>query len=387
MAEHRPRSVFAAIALAIVGAPACASSEQPSAAATSSGAGGAPTGAGGAGGAGGDSFAGSGGHGGSADCYCAPGLHNDRIFVLSDDAELWTYDPVSNAFELVAPVPCGGGSAFSMAVDPLGRAWVLFADTHAIATLDLASPAACDDPGYTKDQEGFGLFGMAFSSASAIDACAKLYVHSYSGAGPFGEGKDAGRLGVIDPATGQLTPIGPIDYDGGELAGTGDGRLFAFAGVAPAKLVEYDKATAKPVATTPLGLEKTNASAFAFFAGDIYFFTEAPPAGCADCLTASCAADYSSCIADPACNSGLECAIAQGDITDTCGGGMPTAMQNCLFGCAACFPQPEDRVSRVTRMDHDSSEGPGQALTVVVDAAPIRIVGAGASPCVPVVPR
>ena len=34
-----------------------------------------------------------------------------------------------------------------------------------------------------------------------------------------------------------------VDYDGGEIDGTGDGRLFAFAGTEPAKLIEFDRET------------------------------------------------------------------------------------------------------------------------------------------------
>jgi hypothetical protein len=73
----------------------------------------------------------------------------------------------------------------------------------------------------------------------------------------------------------QMQQLGIIDYDGGELSGTGDGRLFAFAGASPAKLVEYDKTDASVIDTLPLDtLELTNAFAFAFFGGDFYFFTE-----------------------------------------------------------------------------------------------------------------
>ena len=58
------------------------------------------------------------------------------------------------------------------------------------------------------------------------------------------------------------------------MTGTGDGRVFSFGGV-PSKLVERDKATGAVVDTFPLqNLPLTNAFAFAFFAGDFYFFTE-----------------------------------------------------------------------------------------------------------------
>jgi hypothetical protein len=350
-------------------------------------------GSGGAGGGGAGAGSGTGGQGiqidgGTGGCACAPGAHGDVIFVLSIAAEIWAYDPAANTFALVAPATCGGAEApYSMAVDRAGRAWVLYADSEDLRTIDLDDPKGCEDPGFTPGQAGFGLFGMAFSSSGPDDPCSKLYAHSYSGAGPFDEGPGAGALGVIDPDTLILTSIGPIDYDGGELAGTADGRLFAFAGVGPAKLVEYDKATAAPIATMPLdGLSKTSASAFAFHRGDVYFFTDAMPPACEPCLEQTCGV---SCAADPACAEQLACVVSLGKFTDACGGGLPSEMKDCLVGpCqSSCFVPDAQKVSKVTRLDLDGSEGQGAALTVVNGAAPIRIVGAGVSTCVPVTPQ
>ena len=112
-----------------------------------------------------------------------------------------------------------------------------------------------------------------------------------------------------------MSEIGDIDFDGGELTGTGDGRLFAFAG-SPAKLVEYDKSDASVVEIQQLNMNLTNAFAFAFYGGDFYMFTESNN------------------------NPG---------------------------------------VSKVTHFDYDDT----QDLEIVVPDAPIRIVGAGVSTCVP----
>ena len=67
---------------------------------------------------------------------------------------------------------------------------------------------------------------------------------------------------------------------------------------------------------------------------------------------------------------------------------MPSGLQNCFFGAcwAACSPEPTDKVSRVHRLDYDGSDGGGQVTTEVVAEAPIRIVGASASICVPIAP-
>jgi hypothetical protein len=341
--------------------------------------------AGGSGGAAGGG--GLGGLGGGEGCACSPGAHNERIFVMSDSAELWSYDVEAAAFEKVAGAGCGlDESPYSMAVDRAGQAWILYSESKDIRTLDVNAPADCADPGYAPEQAGFGLFGMAFAADGPDDDCVHLYALHYSGQGPFGEGPGIGKLGVLDPETAVLAEIGPTDFDGGELSGTADGRLFAFAGQGPAKLVEYEKTTATVLSSTPLaGFHKTGASAFAIFRGDVYFFTEAQPAGCGPCLTGACGSALAACDADPACAAEMACALAQGDIDDDCGGAMPAELIDCLFGpcIAQCFPPPEDKLSQVTRL----AVGADPATMEPVAMAPIRIVGAGVSTCAEEVPR
>lgn len=321
----------------------------------------------------------------SSSCGCSKGVHNQAIIVLSDASELYSYDPVQNEFAKITELDCAGQSQpYSMAVDARGHAWVLFASSQDFRTLDVNAPNGCENPGYTPGQAGFGLFGMAFSTTSETSTCEQIFALSYSGSGPFGEGPGIGKLGKLDPETLALEKIADIDYDGGELAGTGNGRLFAFAGVNPAKLVEYDKATGSSIATTPLtGLSKTTASAFAFFAADIYFFTEEEPPGCEPCLAENCSSALADCQAAPACADALKCALTQYDITDECGGLMPSELQSCVAGTclAECFPDELDRKSWVHRLDSNG------LLELVNPQAPIRIVGAGASTCVQVQPR
>lgn len=331
---------------------------------------------------------------GAPSCDCVPGPHNDLLYVMSDTAELWSFDPRTHAFAFVAGPVCGGTSAprpFSMAVDANGLAWILFIDSLDILTIDVKDPGACGDPGYNRTNPDFGLFGMAFVTQQPASRCERLYLHTYDGDGPFSEGESIGRLGVIDPITGDLTELALVDFDGGELAGTGDGRLFAFAGVDPVKLVEYDRATGSVIDILPLGgLTKTNASAFAFAGGDAWIFTEAPPPDCDPCLSAQCGEAYAACIADATCRDQLACAIELGRITDECGGGMPAEMMTCVGTTCRdrCLPSVRARVSRVSRLDFDGSDSPTgeRSLTIVEDAAPIRIVGAGASTCVQTIP-
>jgi hypothetical protein len=120
----------------------------------------------------------------------------------------------------------------------------------------------------------------------------------------------------------------------------------------------------------------------------MWLFTEAPPPGCQACFDSSCPGVWSACRADPVCSTHLDCAMESGDFTDACGGGMSAAARDCLVGSctAACLISPRGRVSQVTRLDYDASDGPERARTVVVPEAPIRVVGAGTSPCVPEIP-
>lgn len=319
-------------------------------------------------------------------CGCTDGLHNSRIFLMSDQAELWSYDPIADAFELVVgPVCATTDDPFSMAVDPRGVAWVQFIETRRLLTIDVNDLAACEDSGYLPTVPELPHFGMSFVQRGA---CASLYALSYSGGGEHREGPDLGYLGVVEGDPPRMTTLASIDYDGGELSGTGDGRLFGFTGVRPAKLVEFDPDTGETLAVLPLdGLDQTNANAFAFFAGDIYIFTEAVPEGCFECFEAECPDGWAACQEDAVCSEHVQCAITAADVRDDCGGGAGEPMLSCMGACSdPCFIAPRGRVSQVTRVDWDESDGPGRAVTVVRRDSPIRVVGAGTSPCVPTAP-
>ena len=263
-------------------------------------------------------------------CAC-PDLEvplDDGIFVLSGDAELWKYFPMGNNFELLGTLDCPGlfPSTFSMAVDRSGFAWVQFltGDLRKIPVTDLSK---CEDPGFVVGQQGVQNFGMAFVSNSANDACDQIYGNTYSGDGPFSEGNMIGDFINIEPDNLALTKVGKTNFDGAEVTGSGDGRAFIFGGSNPSKLVELDKTDGSVVDLLPLGnLEINNgAFAFAFFAGDFYFFTD-----------------------------------SNNDFTH----------------------------SEVTHIDYDDSNNDGkQELTLLTDNAPIQIVGAGVSTCAPTAPQ
>jgi hypothetical protein len=261
------------------------------------------------------------------DGLCGCGDNTDLIYVLSDQGELWTFDPQTENFARLGTFSCPAAlldTPFSMGVARNGIAWVMYRPSGDIFHVDVNDANACDDPGYDPGQNGFRLFGMAFVSQGPHSPCDDLYALTYNDT-VWSEGPGAGQLGRLDNYV--PTAIGAVDYNGGELTGTGDGRLFAFAGVDPAKLTEYDKVTGDELETIPLtNLELTQAFAFAFWGGDFYFFTE----------------------------------------EDQTGGTVVVPAQH----------------SKVTHMDYDGS----RALTTIVEQAPLRIVGAAVSTCAPFIP-
>jgi len=253
------------------------------------------------------------------DCECAP--KSSLIYLLSDIAELWLFDPSTLDFTKVGSFDCGvPPTTFSMGVARDGTAWIMFQPTGEIFLVDVNDANTCMASGWQPNQFGYNLFGMGFSSP-AQGGCDDLFLHSFDG-GEWAEGENLGMLARVDRQTMTAIPVAPIDYNGGELSGTGDGRLFAFAGAGGAKLVEYDRSSGEEIAITVIpNLELTYAFAFAFWGGDFFFFTES--------------------------------------------GGLGTP-------------------SRVTWLDHDESDGGGS--TAIVAQAPLRVVGAGVSTCAPLTP-
>jgi hypothetical protein len=270
--------------------------------------------------------------GDSASCLCAP--KSDLIYVLAwnelDSGSLWTFDPATLSFDEIGPIPCNPGAmVFSMGISRDAKAYVQYQPGGDIFTFDV-NTGTCDDPGFAPGQSGFSQFGMAFVSESEADPCDDLYALRMQGATPTEcPGSICGSLGRIDPLSMHLQVLNGTSYDGGELSGTGDGRLFAFVGLAPAELVELDKDSGEVLFSGELeGLELTDAFAFAFWGGDFWFFTEA---------------------------------------NDT-------------------VPGWPEGVSKVVKLDYDGSDGHGVRLTTEVASAPILVAGAGVSTCAPLDP-
>lgn len=264
---------------------------------------------------------GSGDTGGNAqECLCAP--KSDLVFLLTQSKELWTYDPPSNALAMLTTVGCDtqfdlSATTFSMGVGRDGRAWVQYANGD-LYTIQVNDPGQCEDPGFMADQQGMHTFGMGFVSNSQLDPCDRLYGID---AGIF----SSGLLASLDTADLQFEPIKTTSYRLAELAGTGDGRLFALVQDpmnGDVDLIELDRATGDEIEVFALTDLNTGGNfAFSFWGGDFYFFTDGPMG------------------------------------------------------------------STISRLDWDESEGNGKQLEVVLSDSPISVVGAGTSTCVPLEPE
>jgi hypothetical protein len=216
-----------------------------------------------------------------------PSVSSTLVFVFTEESQLFTFDPTSFTFTPLGTLGCPTATPsalpFSMAVDRHGTAYVEFANGNVIDGLfrvQVTGPT-CTPTQFVTGQSGFNLFGMGFTTDQGGPA-ESLFV---------AEGEADGglhALGTIETSTFTLSKIaalsGSISFP--ELAGTGDGRLFAFSAATAdtsrkgAFIVQLDKNTGNILArddlpTVTLG----RAWAFAYWGGNFYLFTAPTPAG------------------------------------------------------------------------------------------------------------
>ncbi len=226
------------------------------------------------------------GGGDGGDCPCENVL--DGIYVLhsTDPPAIYFYDPPANDFTEIGQLGCAaefGATANSMAIDRQGNAWLNYYSLSGLAPsgrmyrAPLSGLDQCEDLGYQGDGAWY-LLGMGYAVDGAASSCDTLFVYNsdqYSNYPDFvGGGSEFARF---DTAEIDLTILGATDYPVGELTGTSDGRMFAIATVAVDQsiLVQLGKSDGAELEATALdGLDITNAFAFAFWGGDVYFFTE-----------------------------------------------------------------------------------------------------------------
>jgi hypothetical protein len=210
------------------------------------------------------------GDGSTSDCVPEA---TSLVYVVSEERELYSFDPVANVISPIGSVDCANGAyANSMAVDRSANAYINYGDGSLwkVST----KTGACTATGFVPNQQGVGLFGMAFSAKTAGSNIEQLFICDLAGGG----------LGYIDVSTMTLMRFGPFtgSLAGGiaELTGTGDARLYGFFAGSPlgdggsASVVQIDPNSEGAIQTYTLPTVDTGSDwAFSFFGGDFYLYT------------------------------------------------------------------------------------------------------------------
>ncbi|WP_437289504.1 hypothetical protein [Sorangium sp. So ce406] len=214
-----------------------------------------------------------------------------HIYVVTGDAELFSFHPASSELrpigELDCPVTHEDGTLasnvwpLSMAVDQSGFAWILDVNGY-VVRLDIAT-GRCEQTSFRKEPvDLFRAFGMAFAS-DGVPGRETLYVREAWLNGKTEEGA-VRTLGVFDTQRHTVTLVGGGAGGDADLTGTGDGRLFGFERGAPGEtafLSEYTKATGATRSQTPLpglAIQEGASWAFATWGGDFWLFLSSPDA-------------------------------------------------------------------------------------------------------------
>lgn len=248
-------------------------------------------GAGGDGGEGGSGTGGTSGIGGSFTTTSgvgggAPGCSEAAklIYVLSDENDLYSFDPPAKKFTLIGPLQCPTSmQPNSMAIDRDANAFVNYVQSDEfsgdtagaifkVSTVDASCQATNISLG-----AGWYRLGMGYST-DAVDATTEtLFVTGTGNAGASSPG-----LGKIDFKAGQVVPVGPftgaLEGEDAELTGTGDAKLFGFFTTTPVQVAEINKASGAIVAAKSLpNVETPAAWAFSSWGGELYLYTAPSP--------------------------------------------------------------------------------------------------------------
>jgi hypothetical protein len=195
------------------------------------------------------------------------------VYVVTEERELYSFDPTKNVFSLIAGVDCANGAyANSMSIDRAGNAYINYSD-GSLWKVSTKKPG-CIDTGFKPNQQGVGMFGMGFSSKSPGSNDETLFICDLSGGG----------LGFIDLSTMTLQRFGAFTGDiagrNAELTGTGDARLFGFFAGSPlgdagsASVAQLDANTVGATQQWMLPSIDTGSDwAFSFWGGDFYLYT------------------------------------------------------------------------------------------------------------------
>jgi hypothetical protein len=168
----------------------------------------------------------------------------DLVYVVSDANDFFSFDPrklpSTAAFTPIGngklscspqlppadPTATGPAQPFSMSVDRMGVAWVLY-NSGEIFKVSITT-GACTPSGYVAKQNNMILFGMGFVTDTSGGNSEKLYL----GGGAVSP-NPGGKLASVDTTAMPLKPtiLGSItassEYSP-ELTGTSEGKLYGF---------------------------------------------------------------------------------------------------------------------------------------------------------------
>lgn len=247
---------------------------------------------------GGDSGSGDDGATSSSDC---PGGAGKYIYVISDQNELYTFDPTqapaTTAFTDLGPINCPGeptpppdnGGVNSMAVDRQAIAWINFNDGNLFKVDTTQTSLPCSATNFSEGNTGFTpQLGMGFATVSSTNTSETLYVSDNGGPGGAcmsttpGPGCMGLGLGSINQTTMTLGAIGPYTSTvagyNAELSGTGDGILYGFFTTTPSTLGTIDPKSGAVTDIIPLPSVNNSVGgyAFSFWGGDFWIYTAFP---------------------------------------------------------------------------------------------------------------
>ncbi len=215
---------------------------------------------------------------------CPPGA--TLIYTITQTNELQSFDPATGQFTFISNIACQttvpGATPFSMAVNRIGVAYILFTDEHIyqVSTLN----GACVDTPYAIEQAGFKQFGMGITTVDD-NGTEALFVAGSS------EGNTGGTTGlgrIDDFKNFTLTKVADFngsDVHNAEFTGTGTGGLYGFYRKTDNVLdtTSYiGQIATRDVGTVKVGdvigehrfdnLAQGDGWAFAFWGGDFYMF-------------------------------------------------------------------------------------------------------------------
>lgn len=235
--------------------------------------GGGATAGGGEGGEGG--LTGGGGEGGAPPPECEDPETTQYIYLVTQESALFSYYPLNGSVKSIGTLDCpaDGATPFSMGVNRVGEALVLYTDgnLYRVSTLD----ASCEPTDFAAGQEGFLTFGMGFALDEAGGTEDTLYVAEIT----FNEPSDG--LARIDTESFELDTIGEFTpaplSDRIEMTGSSDGNLWGFfldQNGLGGWVVRLDKDTAEILEATQITAGSgPSALAFSWWGGDFYVFT------------------------------------------------------------------------------------------------------------------